>query len=118
MKKSAGVFEIFLGSCMLIQWAFFYFTGNIPELVSEPVRISFHIAGETVTAVLLIISGIMLLKNHASGGRLSLFALGMVMYSMIVSPGYFAQRGQWGFVIMFAALISVALFFTSKILKS
>lgn len=34
-----------------------------------------------------------------------LLGLGMVMYSEIVSPGYFAQRGQWAFVAMFAVLL-------------
>ena len=33
---------------------------------------------------------------------------GMVIYSEIVSPGYFAQSGRWGFVLMFAILLTGA----------
>jgi hypothetical protein len=33
----------------------------------------------------------------------------MVIYSEIVSPGYFAQRGQWLFVLMFAMLLLAAI---------
>jgi hypothetical protein len=34
-----------------------------------------------------------------------LLGLGMVIYSEIVSPGYFAQLDQWGPVAMFALLL-------------
>jgi hypothetical protein len=33
----------------------------------------------------------------------------MLAYSAIVSPGYFAQQGQWIFVLMFAILLALAL---------
>jgi len=32
----------------------------------------------------------------------------MLVYSVIVSPGYFAQQGQWGLVAMFAILLALA----------
>jgi hypothetical protein len=33
----------------------------------------------------------------------------MLLYSVIVSPGFFAQQGQWIFVGMFAVLLALAL---------
>jgi hypothetical protein len=38
-----------------------------------------------------------------------LVAVGMLLYSMIVSPGYFAQRGEWPLVGVFAVLLLLAL---------
>jgi hypothetical protein len=33
----------------------------------------------------------------------------MLLYTVIVSPGYFAEKGQWAFVAMFAVLLLLAL---------
>jgi len=82
---------------------------QIPELESEPVRIWFHIAAEMVTAVCLISAGIALLSNTSWAVQLYLVALGMLFYTSIVSPGYFAQRGQWGWLGMFAGIIILGL---------
>lgn len=31
--------------------------------------------------------------------------MGMLFYTVIVSPGYFAQKGQWAWVLIFGALL-------------
>ena len=38
-----------------------------------------------------------------------LIAMGMLFYTVIVSPGYFAQKGQWGYVVMFGVILILAL---------
>ncbi len=104
----AAWYGIVVGTLMLAQWAFFLFTRSVPELKTEPVRIGFHLAGETSTAIGLIIGGAAILGQRAWGGPLFLVAAGMVVYSEIVSPGYFAQKGRWAFVGMFAVLLALA----------
>jgi len=47
-----------------------------------------------------------------------LVGLGMVMYSEIVSPGYFAQLGQWPVVAMFAVLLFGATFSVMKLMSA
>jgi phosphate/sulfate permease len=42
----------------------------------------------------------------------------MAIYSEINSPGYFAQRGQWALVGMFAALLVGAIWSVIMLLKS
>jgi hypothetical protein len=90
---------------MFGQWSFFLAVGAVPELQSEPVRIAFHLAAEFVTAVCLIVSGVALLRGAPWGRGLYLVAAGMLAYTAIVSPGYFAQQGQWPLVLMFAVLV-------------
>ena len=90
---------------MLVQWAFFLLTGQVPELQTEPYRIAFHLVGELVTATTLIFAGVGLLARWRLAREMTLVALGMLFYTAIVSPGYFAQQGQWAFVAMFAVLI-------------
>lgn len=104
-----AIFAITVGVLMIGQWAFFYLSNQIPELRSEPYRIAFHIAGELITAVGLIVAGVGLLMGGAWAEWLILLALGMLLYTIIVSPGYFAQRGQWPLVGMFALLFILAL---------
>ena len=104
MKFSAW-YGIIVGFIMIAQWFFFIATGSVPELQSEPWRITLHLAAEFTTALMLIVSSIAVLKTAAWGRKVLLVGLGMLIYSEIVSPGYFAQLGQWALVGMFAVLL-------------
>ncbi len=108
--KFAGWYSIAVGGLMVGQWGFFLATGQVPEVRSEPVRLAFHLAAEGATAAALIAAGIALLRRASWGRTGALVALGMLAYTTIVSPGYFAQQGAWPLVIMFAVLLGLALF--------
>ncbi|MBN1668638.1 MAG: hypothetical protein JW862_16210 [Anaerolineales bacterium] len=103
--KFAAWYGIVVGIGMIAQWTVSIVTGNVPEFQTEPWRIGFHLAGEFATALLLIVSGSANLRARAWGRPLLLVGLGMVIYSEIVSPGYFAQLGQWPMVAVFAVLL-------------
>lgn len=113
--KLPGVYGIFVGLMMLAQWVFFLATGQVPELQTEPWRIALHLVAEFITAVGLIISGVMLIKRAAWGARAYLFFSGMLVYSVIASPGYFAQQGQWLLVVMFIVLLALSLIFAKSV---
>jgi hypothetical protein len=66
----------------------------------------------------LIASGIGTLKSRTWGKHALLVGLGMVIYSEIVSPGYFAQLGQWALVAMFAILLCGATVAVMLLLKN
>ncbi|RIK40276.1 MAG: hypothetical protein DCC57_19620 [Chloroflexi bacterium] len=105
----AAWYAIIVGLLMLGQWGFFLATGQVPELQSEPWRIAFHLAAEGMTAAGLVISGIGLLRNRAWARAAYLLTVGMLVYSAIASPGYFAQQGAWAMVGMFALLLLLAI---------
>jgi len=107
--KFTGWYSLVVGFGMLAQWGFFLATGQVPELQAEPFRIAFHLAGEAATAMALIVSGVALLRRLKWGRDVSFVALGMLIYTVIVSPGYFAQQGQWPLAAMFAVLLILAL---------
>jgi len=100
---------LFVGTGMIGQWILSYVKEQIPELQSEPIRIWFHIAGEMVTAVSLISSGFGLLAGSSWAPQLYLIAIGMLFYTSIVSPGYFAHKGQWIWVVIFGILILISI---------
>jgi len=108
--RFAGIFAILVGLLLLGQWVFSLASGRVPELETAPLAIGFHLAAEILTALALILSGLALLKKRPWGRTLFFVAGGMVLYSVINSPGYFAQRGQWPMVGMFAVLFFLAVF--------
>ncbi|MBW7885372.1 MAG: hypothetical protein H3C34_22615 [Caldilineaceae bacterium] len=107
--RFAAWYSIVVGVLMLGQWAFFLASGQVPELQTEPIRIAFHLLGEGSTAVALLISGVSLLRHVRWGPNAAFASLGMLTYTVLVSPGYFAQLGQWPLVAMFAALLILTL---------
>jgi hypothetical protein len=107
--KFAGWYGICVGLLMLAMWGFFIATGQVPELKTEPFRIYFHLAAELLTALGLIVGGIGLLRRLARATTIYFVAAGMALYSLIVSPGYYAQQGQWIYVVMFSVLVLLTL---------
>ena len=107
--KYSGWYSVVIGVMIILQWGFFILTGNVPEFRTEPVRIAFHLAAEAITAILLIIAGIAQLKKKRWGKQIGLIAYGTLIYTVIVSPGYFAQQGEWGLVGMFAVVLLLTL---------
>jgi hypothetical protein len=107
MKFSAW-YGILIGFLMIAQWTVSILSGGVPEFQTEPWRIGFHLAAEMSTALMLIIGGIAALRSGARAKQILLVGLGMVIYSEIVSPGYFAQLGQWSMVSIFAVILFAA----------
>lgn len=107
-RRYASSFALLMGAGMLGMWAMFILRGQVPEWGTEPVALAFHLAAEIVTATCLVAAGAGLWRDAAWARPLYLFALGMFAYTAVVSPGYFAQLGQWGLVVMFAAFIVAA----------
>lgn len=104
-----ALFAIVVGLGMIGQWSFSYFSKQIPELETERIRVLFHIAAEMFTASALILGGIGLLGQWGWGVPVYFVASGMLLYTAIVSPGYFAQKGQWIWLGIFGILIVLAL---------
>ncbi len=107
--KFTAWFAILVGILMIAQWSFFLASGSVPEVQSEPIRLAFHLAAELVTAICLIGAGGAILRAKPWGRAFMLAALGMLVYTVIISPGYFAQQGQWLLVSMFAVLLVLAI---------
>jgi hypothetical protein len=100
---------VIVGVLMAAQWFGFLVTGSVPELHTQPVAIGFHLVAEAATAVLLVIAGVGLLRGLATAPRVGSIAVGMLIYTVINSAGYFGEQGAWGMVAMFGALLLVAI---------
>jgi hypothetical protein len=116
--KFPAWYGILVGILMIVQWIVSILAGGVPEFQTAPWEIAFHLAAEMSTAVMLILGGIAVLRANRWARQILLIGIGMVIYSEIVSPGYFAQLEQWPVVVMFALLLlgaawSVRLLLTS-----
>ena len=115
--RFAAWYSLVVGCLMLAQWTFFLAAGQVPELRTEPYRIGFHLAGEAVTAMMLIVAGAGLLRGKTWARPVGMTALGLLIYTAIVSPGYFAQQGVWPLVAMFAVILALALFSLRQLMR-
>lgn len=111
MKTVLSVYSITVGVAMIATWALLWNSGGIPEMVNKPWELAMHLTAEFTTAALLIVSGIGLLAGQHWASRINVFASGMLVYTLIQTPGYYLQRNGMIFVLMFAVcfLITVAL---------
>ena len=109
----AAVFGIVVGAVMCIQWVVTILKKQVagPESGMSGrgrVEMAYHWVAEFSTAVLLIIAGVGLTMKLSWGLTLFLVADGMLIYTVINSPGFFAQQKQWPMVIFFAVLLVLA----------
>ena len=104
----SGIYAIIIGIGIIGLWTMLLRTKQVPESKTEPIAIRFHIAAEMVMGILSLISGIFLLIGLSWAYFLFILAMGLVIYAVINSAGYYGQRKQWPFVIMFGIILIVS----------
>lgn len=105
MVKVIGWFQGVVGVGMVGLWVVLLAAGEVPEIPAGQRAIWFHIGAEVITGALLIIAGWTLLRRGDARSRLlSAFALGALLYTVVNSPGYYADRGAWALVVVFIVL--------------
>jgi len=102
-------YSIVVGLAMIGMWTVSLVKRQVPELHHEPIRIGFHLAGEFATAVALLVGGLALLFDITWSKGVSVASLGMLLYTAVVSPGYFGQKGHWPMVAFFGVLVALTL---------
>lgn len=117
LRKLAAGYAILVGFLMITMWTALLLGGQVPELQTEPWSIALHLVAEFATALALITSGYGLLRARAWAQRSILLALGMLLYTLIQSPGYYAQLGQFSFVAMFVILALPALYLGATFIR-
>jgi hypothetical protein len=111
----AAIFAIIVGTLMVVQWTLTILRRDVrgPEAGYAagrgPVEMGFHWAAEFATAMALMAGGLGLLAGWAWAFPVYLVATGMLIYTVINSPGYFAEQRQWAPVAMFGLILVVAL---------
>lgn len=115
--KLIGWFGIAIGVLMVIQWSISIITKQVPEINTVPVELTFHLIAELGTSIMLIFSGFSILSSKKQAYRLMFISLGMLIYSIVNAAGYFAQLGNWIFVLFFIVLISLTVICIYNLMK-
>lgn len=102
IKKIAALYSVIIGIAMIGMWLLFIATDQVSELKTEPLRITYHLIAEFLTAALLLIAGFGLFTNQKWGFHIFLISLGMLLYTVIVSAGYYAEKGEIAMIGMFS----------------
>ena len=110
-----AIFAITVGIGMIGQWVFTLTRKQVagPEagatLGRGQIEMRFHWAAEFITALALISAGLGLLLVYPWAQKIYLVSIGMLIYTIINSSGYFAQKGEWWMVGVFGFLLFLAL---------
>jgi hypothetical protein len=111
MKTVVSVYSITMGALIVVFWSVLWANGAISGMYLKPWEVAMHLSAELTTAGLLLVSGFGLWFGARWALRVNVFASGMLVYSLIQTPGYFLQRNAMIFVLMLAVsfLITVLL---------
>ncbi|MFX1464468.1 MAG: hypothetical protein ACFFBF_15710 [Promethearchaeota archaeon] len=101
----SGIYAIVIGIGIIGLWTILLRTNQVPELKTEPVAIKLHITAEMIMGILSLLSGIFLLIGLSWAPYFFILAMGLIIYAVINSAGYYGQRKQWLFVIMFGVIL-------------
>jgi len=101
LRKIALLYSLIIGITMICMWIAFLVTNQVPEINTAPLKISYHLLAEFLTALLLLIGGFGLYTKKSWGFHLYLISMGMLLYTVIVSAGYYADLGEIVMVGMF-----------------
>ncbi len=102
-----GIYSVLIGLMMIGMWVSLLLTKQVPELKPAsyaPRLIAYHIVAELLTAIVLIISGVGLFLVSDWARILSAISLGMLLYSVINSPGKYAHENNLPMVAIFTII--------------
>jgi phosphotransferase system glucose/maltose/N-acetylglucosamine-specific IIC component len=107
-------YSLFLGIAILGLWGAILVNGEIPE---GPVEFSFHLISEILMAAGCMAAGILMLRHNSTGTLLGIASHAMVIYSVLNAAGYYAERGQIYFPILFMMLLAASVAILTLLVK-
>ena len=105
----AAFFNIIIGLIIIYQWFISLRKEDVPEMDTSPKTILTHTIAEMITAITLIMSGILLLQEKGKGYLLYLLSTGMLIYTIVNSAGYFWDKKNYSVVIVFGLLLAATI---------
>lgn len=109
VRTLVAAYSITMGIVVAVFWTVLWATGSIPDIMMKPWEMVMHLTAEFTMAALLFVSGLGLWFGAHWALRMNMFASGMLVYSLIQTPGYYLQRDAMIFVLMFAVAFLMAL---------
>jgi hypothetical protein len=107
MRTVVAWYAIAVGLLMAGWWTVDLRAGALERPDRTRAELGLHLLAEFATAAALVAGGALLLTTGTAG--LTLVGLGMLLYTVIQSPGYFLARGEREPAVLFALLVVATL---------
>jgi hypothetical protein len=104
-RKISAVFTVIVGLLMIGMWSMLVLTGQVPYLDTPQMEIKLHILTEMLTAAMLIIGGVSVLRSWEKVNWIHYVSQGMLIYAIINSSGYYIDMGESAMAGMFGVLL-------------
>lgn len=102
VETSLGTYCLVVGALMVVWWCISIRGGALTRSDRSRVEVVLHLTAELLTAALLVVGGLIVLVDGTA--LVAASGLGMLLYTVIASSGYFLARGERAPVVMFAVL--------------
>jgi len=109
IRRRAGAYAIVVGALLVVMWGVLLGTGRGVAVADDSTRLLFHLLAEAITAVSLVTGGIGLVNSAPWARGITLLGLGMLTYTVVASPAFYAEAGSVPVLGMLAALVALAL---------
>lgn len=104
MHIVVAIYCLSIGILMAIWWTISLRNGALVRADRSRTEMTLRVAAELTTASLLIVSGAALLADGDDAVPSAALALGMLLYTVVVSPGYFITRREPAPAYLFVGL--------------
>lgn len=107
MTSVAAWYAIGVGVLMAVWWTLDLRGGALDRPDRARVELVLHLVAEFATAALLLVGGVVALRAGSPSSLL--VGLGMLLYTVVQSPGYFLARRETAPAVMFGVLVVATL---------
>jgi hypothetical protein len=107
MVMTVAVYSLLVGSLMLAWWGISLAGGALERTDRSRAEMALHLLAEFLTAAWLLAGGVALIIMGTGAAGFAGVGLGMLLYTVIVSPGYFLARREYPPVYVFGGLAAL-----------
>lgn len=109
LRSIAAAYCYLVGISMFAVWGGFFATGTVFGIRPDGPGIGFHIAAELMTGIALLVAGVGLMRKQRWGLNTLFMGIGMLLYALVNSPGYYMKSGGAFILVVFGASAVVSL---------
>ena len=111
LTRGTAVFCIATGVCIIALWTMLFATGQVEDARDEPFSYGLHLTAEFLTAALLIVAGVAILRLVGNARRVFFFAEGMLFIAAMGMLVFYALDGSLPFIALGVLIVGLTALF-------
>jgi hypothetical protein len=111
LTKGTGVFCLATGASIIALWTMLFATGRVVDAATEPLSHAFHLAAEGLTAGLLIVAGVAIVRRVGNARCFFYFAEGMLFIAAMGMLVFYALDGSLPFIALGILVVGLTALF-------